>query len=224
VGRYQGAAGRRYQEGKRAIPAPAFPWVARLRAEKLAPWIRAEDTVLEYGVGLGWNLAALACRRRLGFDVAEFLAPELEKRGIEFVKRTEELASGLADAVICHHTLEHVPNPPGVLAEIRRLLRSEGRLLLFVPYERERRHRRFRPDEPNHHLYSWNAQTLGNLVQEAGFTIETAGVGRFGYDRFAAVWACRLRLGEPGFRLIRWIGHAVFPAREVQVVAVPERR
>jgi SAM-dependent methyltransferase len=220
MARYQGAAGRAYHQSKREIPPPAFPWVARLRAGKLAPWVRPEDTVLEFGVGLGWNLAALQCRRRLGFDVAGFVASELRERGIEFVPRTQNLPTGAANVVICHHTLEHVMDPPGVLAEIHRLLRPDGRLLLFVPYERERRYRRFRPDEPNHHLYSWNVQTLGNLVQDTGFKVQTAGVGRFGYDRFAAVWACRLGLGELGFRCIRWMAHAVFPAWEVQLVAL----
>jgi SAM-dependent methyltransferase len=218
--RYQGEAGRHYQESKRAIPEASLPWVAHLRAEKLRSWVRAEDVVLEYGVGYGWNLAALCCRRRLGFDVAEFLEPLIRAGGIEFVKDTSALSGGLADVVICHHTLEHVLHPPVVLTEIQRLLRPGGRLLLFVPFEREPRYRRFEPEEPNHHLYSWNVQTLGNLVRETGFQVRDAGVDRFGYDRFAAAWACRLHLGETGFRIIRWAAHRVFPAWEVRLVAL----
>ena len=217
---YQGEAGREYHQGKRAIPEASLPWVARLRAEKLKSWIHAADVVLEYGVGYGWNLVALDCRRRLGFDVASYLEPHIRAVGIEFVKDTSALSEDLADVVICHHTLEHVLHPPVVLTEVRRLLRSGGRLLVFVPFERERRYRRYRPDEPNHHLYSWNVQTLGNLVREAGFQVQDAGVGRFGYDRFAAVWAGRLRLGEGGFRWIRLAAHLVFPAYEVRLVAL----
>jgi SAM-dependent methyltransferase len=222
--RYEGESGRRYHGAKRAIPNAALPWVARLRAEKLAPNVRSGDVVLEYGVGYGWNLAALSCRRRIGFDVATFLAPEVRASGIEFVAETGSLAEGLADVVICHHTLEHVLSPPDALGEIRRLLRSGGSMLLFAPFEKEKRYRRFDPDEPNHHLYSWNAQTLGNLVTDLGFQLRAAGVGRFGYDRFAAVWACRLRLGEAGFRFIRGLAQALRPAHEVRVVATkPDR-
>jgi SAM-dependent methyltransferase len=217
--RYEGEAGRSYHESKRAIPDQAFPWVARLRAEKLQPHVRIGDVVLEFGVGYGWNLAALNCRRRIGCDAASFLAPAVQARGIEFVTDARSLPDGLADAVVCHHTLEHVPSPSEVLAELRRLLRTGGTLLLFVPFEKERRYRRFRPDEPNHHLYSWNAQTLGNLATDAGFQLRSAGVGRFGYDRVAAAWACRLRLGEAGFRCIRGLAHALRPAGEVRVVA-----
>jgi SAM-dependent methyltransferase len=217
--RYEGAQGRQYHETKRAIPDAAFPWVARLRAEKLAPHVRSGDVVVEYGVGYGWNLAALNCRRRIGSDVATFLAPAVQAHGIEFVAETRSLPDGLADVVICHHTLEHVLSPPDMLGETRRLLRPGGTLLLFVPFEKERRYRRFQPDEPNHHLYSWNAQTLGNLVTEAGFELRQAGIGRFGYDRFAAAWAGRLHLGEAGFRFVRRLAHALRPACEVRVSA-----
>lgn len=62
---------------------------------------------------------------------------------------------GLAAVLICHHVLEHVPVPTEALTEIRRLLHPQGQLLLRVPYEPERRYRRFDPNEPNHHRYSW---------------------------------------------------------------------
>jgi SAM-dependent methyltransferase len=217
---YQGDAGRRYQQCKRGIPDSAIPWVARLRAEKLSPSIRPTDAVLEYGVGLGWNLAALKCRRRIGFDVADFLEPSLRALGIEYVSETNGIADGTMDVVLCHHTLEHVPDPAAVLGEIRRLLAPAGKLLLFTPLEREARYNRFTPGEPNHHLFSWNAQTLGNLVQELGFEVAEAGTGEFGYSRFAAVWASKLRLGETGFRCLRRLLHILKPAREVRIIAV----
>src|SRR5689334_1678045 len=105
--RYQGSQGRQYHETKRAIPELAYMWVARHRAAKLAAFVRPSDTVLEYGVGLGWNLAALSCARKIGFDVGEFLEPTVRQRGIEFTKEPDKLAPAGADVVICHHTLEH---------------------------------------------------------------------------------------------------------------------
>ncbi len=217
---YRGAAGRRYHEVKRGLPASARPWVTRLRAEKFRPLVGPTDTVFEYGCGAGWNLAALPAARRLGFDVAEFLRAEVEADGIEWVADPAGLPSGLADVVICHHALEHVPEPWEALREMRRLLKPGGRLGLWVPCEKERRYRRFDPAEPNHHLYSWNVQSLGNLVTEAGFTVTQAGLARYGYDRYAAVWAVRLRLGEAGFRALRRLLMAVRPLWEVALRAV----
>jgi SAM-dependent methyltransferase len=216
---YEGETGRRYHHEKRAIPASAFAWLSRLRAEKIRPYIRETDTVLEYGVGFGWNLAQLKCQRKLGFDIADFLEAGLTERSIEFVRDTRVLAEASIDTVICHHTLEHTLRPGDALMEMRRLLRPDGRLLLFVPFEKERRYRRFDPVEPNHHLYSWNVQTLGNLVAEMGFKLIEGNVEQFGYDRFAAVWADRLRLGETGFRFLRNGIHLIKPGLEVRVVA-----
>ena len=216
---YQGAAGRAYHEGKRVLPPEAFPWVARLRAEKFASHVRATDTVVEFGVGAGWNLAELKCARRIGFDVSEFLEPAVRGLGIEFVRDSAALPDTSVDVVICHHMLEHALNPAASLAEIRRILKPGGRLLLHVPFEKERRYRRHDPTEPNHHLFSWNVQTLGNLVTECGFKLESAGINQFGYDRAAAAAAVKFNLGETGFRLLRSLAHVFIPASEVRVVA-----
>jgi SAM-dependent methyltransferase len=218
-GHYRGDAGRWYHESKRGVPEKAVPWVMGLRAEKFAPRVGADDVVLEYGVGSGWNLAGLRCRRKIGFDVSEFLAPAMGALGIEFVNTTSSLPDGVADVVICHHALEHLVDPAAALKEMRRLMKAEGRLLLHVPFERERRYRRFRRDEPNRHLYSWNTQTLGNLVEEAGLRVLKAGIGEFGYARVSAVWAAKLGIGEIGFRVLRRILLTIRPVREVRIVA-----
>lgn len=216
---YQGTVGRWYHEVKRGVPAAARPWLARLRAHKFQDLVGPNDVVFEYGCGAGWNLAALPAARRLGFDVADFLRPEVEAQGVEFVTDTAGLPPALAEVVICHHTLEHVPDPAAALAEMRRLLKPGGRLGLWVPYERERRYRHFDPGEPNHHLFSWNVQTLGNLVTHAGFTVTRASLARYGYDRFAAVCALRLGLGEAAFRILRRYLLMLRPLWEVQLTA-----
>jgi hypothetical protein len=41
----------------------------------------------------------------------------------------------------------------------------------------------------------------------------------YGYDRFAALWANRLRLGEPGFRTLRRLLQRLRPLRESYVIA-----
>lgn len=221
VQHYQGETGRRYHEVKRGLPPAALPWMIRVRAEKLRTLIQPSDAVLEYGVGGGWNLAGLSCARRLGLDVSDFLRAEIEAQGIEFLTETQSLSGANVDVVICHHALEHVLEPVAALTEMRRLLKPEGRLLLWVPFEDERRHRRFERGEKNHHLYSWNPQTLGNLVEACGFRAVEAGIGRYGWDRFAASWAVKLGAGELGFRWLRRLLVALRPLREVRIHAEP---
>ena len=220
--RYSGEKGRQYHQTKRSIPDSAYQWVSKHRASKIQPFINKADTVLEYGVGTGWNLAELDCEIKLGFDLSEHLEPVVRSHGIEFIKDIKNIDDASVDMVICHHVLEHTGNPPEILNEIRRVLGENGKLLLFVPFEKESRYRHFNPDEPNHHLYSWNVQTMGNLVNDMGFTIIQGKVREFGYDRFAAVWAVKLGLGQIGFRLIRKVIHLIKPASEVYIMAKKE--
>lgn len=219
TGHYQGEAGRRYHYDKRGIPEAAYAWISRLRARKFASYVRSGDVVFEFGVGAGWNLASLKCARRLGHDISEFLGSDLARHGIEFVPDMAQVGTGVVSVAICHHALEHVLEPAAVLREMSRLLRPGGTLLVAVPFEKERRYRRYQRDEPNHHLYSWNPQTLANLITETGYVLDSVGLGEFGYDRFAAAWSVRLRLGERGFRLIRKMAHVIRPGREVRLAA-----
>lgn len=221
---YVGAAGAVYHEGKRSLPPAAVPWVTAVRAALFQPFVQPSDSVFEFGCGFGWNLAGLQCARRIGHDVASQLRPIVEAAGITFAETTQSLPAASFEVVIAHHSLEHVPDPRAVLAELNRLLKPGGRLLLAVPYEGERRYRRFDPAEPNHHLFSWNVQTLGNLVTVSGFTLEHAGLRRYGYDRRAAQLAARLRLGESGFRFLRRLLQILFPLREVSLIGRGGRR
>ena len=218
---YVGPAGQAYHEGKRAVPLRAVPWMTRARAELFQSQVRSHEVVLEWGCGFGWNLAELHCARKLGHDVAVQLAPSVRAFGAEFIADPTTLPDRSCHVIVCHHALEHVPNPRDVLRQIHRLLRPEGRLLLAVPFEQERRYRRYDPAEPNHHLYSWNVQTLGNLLTVAGFQIQSLGLRRYGYDRRAALLAVQMRLGEAGFRGIRGLLQILRPLHEIAAVGAP---
>lgn len=214
---YTGERGKEYHAAKHLLPSPAVQWVARLRAEKIQPFVAAGDTVFEYGAGSGWNLLALRCARRIAFDISESIGTP--NASIEWIRDLSAVAALSADLIVCHHTLEHLMNPAEALATMSRLLRPGGKLLLFVPFEKERRYRKFVSSEPNHHLFSWNVQTLGNLVSECGYEVASANLRQFGYDRFAANLAYKLHVGESGFRALRFIAHTIKPASEVRIIA-----
>lgn len=216
---YRGESGRVYHEVKRALDPGALPWVMALRARKFQTYVQTAHVVFELGVGAGWNLGALRCARRIGCDASTFLSPQLTALGIEFVSDLYAVPDSLADVVICHQTLEHLLDPAETLRQLRRVLIKDGRLILHVPWERERRYAHYRQDEPNHHLFNWNAQNLGNLVSVVGYKIESLNVRKYGYDRFAANLAFRCHLGEMGFRFLRACLVALRPFREVELVA-----
>jgi SAM-dependent methyltransferase len=123
------------------------------------------------------------------------------------------------DVVLAHHSLEHTPEPARELDEMHRVLRPGGRLLLFVPFERESRYRRFRRGEPNRHLFSWNAQTLANLVETHGFEVLSSECGPTGYERFAGETIARMGLGDLGLRILLGTLRFIRPVEEVRLVA-----
>lgn len=215
---YHGASGLEYHERKRALRPEALGWVMALRAEKFQPHVRARDVVFELGVGSGWNLGRLRCARRIGCDTAEFLAERVAALGIEFVREMSAVPEACADVALCHQTLEHLLDPAEALRQLARVLKPGGRLILHVPWERERRYFHYDPNEPNHHLYTWNAQTLGNLATVLGFRVEAVAARRYGYDRFAANLAARLRAGAAGFRLLRACLVASRPLWEIELI------
>jgi SAM-dependent methyltransferase len=214
--RYVGEAGHDYHARVHASTPSVAEVVARQRVRKFLPFIGPNDTVLEYGVGTGLNLRYLSCRRRIGYDVSDAGRAACEQAGIDF---TSDLSTvrGEVSVVICHHVLEHLPDPLQSLEEMKRVLGPGGRLILCVPYETMGKYRRFVAGDRNHHLFSWNALTLGNLVEAAGFAVESARISPFGYEQRLAGLA--QHVGAGAYRVGLAIVRTLRPADEVFLLA-----
>lgn len=217
---YRGQAGEAYHKMKHGDSPFYDKVIARSRSEKLQPFIKETDVVLEYGVGTGYNLANLHCREKVGFDVADYCREKVEPMGIYFTSDPRELKTweGRFDIIICHHVLEHIPNPTMVLSRLRRLLKPTGRLLLFIPFDSQRRFRSFSPNEPDMHLFSWNLQSISNLVLALSFDIHEVKLRPSGYERFLAPLA---KLGFGSYKAGLWLLRLVLPVEEIFVIAGP---
>ena len=88
------------------------------------------------------------------------------------------------DLVICSHVLEHVPDDGTAMAEIRRVLRPDGRALLLVPFatdgggtdedltvtDPEERERRFGQHD---HVRLYSPEDFISRLTDAGFEVTT---------------------------------------------------
>ncbi|MBI2410242.1 class I SAM-dependent methyltransferase [Candidatus Kaiserbacteria bacterium] len=156
----------------------AFSYRFRLVKQYLVP----QGELLEIGAASGDFLALL---REAGYAVR---GVELSKRAAEQARRNYGLAmiqgtlerakfeTGTFAYVVMYHVLEHVPDPKAALAEVNRVLKKGGRLLIEVPNVQSvdakvsRKLMRSVLDVPNH-LYAFSPRTLRSLLNGAGFRV-----------------------------------------------------
>jgi len=134
--------------------------------------------VLDVGCGRGILLSSLADR---GFDVHGFEISAAAAAGAD-PRATIRIGSELREArypeaffdeVIIWHVLEHLSDPKGTLAEIHRILKPRGRLIVAVPNYSSLQARWsgsawFHLDLPRH-LYHFPLAGLRRLLIDAGF-------------------------------------------------------
>jgi SAM-dependent methyltransferase len=144
---------------------------AELELHKFSPYVDADATVVDFGCGTGYLLELLGAREAVGVEPNEAARRDAAVRGLRVVAATGEVPDRFADVVISNHALEHTLRPLDELREIHRILRVDGRLVIWLPLDDWRTQRRRNPADINHHLYTWTPQLLANLLDEARFEV-----------------------------------------------------
>ena len=126
----------RFDAAERA--AKARVW-AVLCAEFFQRWVGPQATVLDLGAGYCEFINHIRCARKLAVDgnpeVATFAAADVEAR-CGRADQLEWVPDGSVDVVFASNFFEHLPDSAAllaVLAEARRALRPDGRLLILQP-------------------------------------------------------------------------------------------
>jgi SAM-dependent methyltransferase len=162
----------------RAVPEGAQPERFGARRRLLLAGVAAGERVLDLGCGDGAfaaELVAAGCRVTMADVSAEAMrrararAPAAEA---VLLAEGEPLpfAEDAFDVVWAGEVLEHVADVVGLLAEVRRVLRWGGRLLLTTPW-----HGRLVVATDAHldpradHLRFFSARTLAAVLGDAGF-------------------------------------------------------
>lgn len=138
---------------------------------KFCSHVSTQDSVLDFGSGGGYLLKQIRARRKLGVEVNLSAREHAAGIGIASVATLKDVPDNYASLVISNHALEHVDNPCATLSELLPKVRTGGKLVFVVPHEGV--DIEYDAKDPNHHLYTWNQMTLGNLFRRAGYSVES---------------------------------------------------
>lgn len=217
---YTGEQGKIYQEQVHGLNENGYLIVAKARAKKFQSFIKTNASVLEFGVGNGWDIALLHAAKKIGYDVYIDSKIDWNKYNIECTTDKKKIPFAYFDTVICHHVLEHVENPLDELRLMKQFIKPDGELLLYVPFEKGKRFEKYNSKDVNHHIYSWNVQSFCNLVEQAGLQIKAYKVLTKGYDRFAASLVLKFKFPEKFYYFIRSVLQTIKPEKEIMIQAI----
>jgi SAM-dependent methyltransferase len=190
----------------------------RINSRKFSPFIKAADTVLDFGCANGSLLAHVNCRNRIGIEVNPAAREEAISLGLEVHASLDSIPQGSIDIVISNHVMEHVLSPLETLSELRMRLKPNGRIVLCLPIDDWRTQKTADPTDINHHLYTWTPLLIGHLLSEAGFHVVRAWVYAHAWpprywqflDHHLPVWmfdlACRFVAWRDNRRQLMVIG------------------
>src|SRR5262245_18912535 len=155
-------------------------WFAR-RIKRLA---RGRGRVLEIGYAHGNLLKALqrqGGQEVEGIDYSEGPLQHLKSLGLNVSVASIERKNypdEHFDVIVGLHVLEHVQNPIGFISEVRRVLRSRGRIYFQVPcptYWRARlQGTRCRAFTPPWHLWYFSPKAMRIFLSQHGFRVISA--------------------------------------------------
>jgi len=172
---------------------------ARINAHKFKHLVEPHHTVVDFGCGGGFLLAALSCARRLGVEINPVARKHAGSLGVDCYADAAQLPDNVADVILTDHALEHVSFPIGALSSLRPKIKRGGILAVCVPIDNWREQRRYDPADINHHLHTWTPQSFGNTLYEAGYDVTSIYARIFAWPGRWTV-ACYGRLPYPVFR------------------------
>lgn len=118
---------------------------------KLINSVSAKGSILDIGAGVGdfLSVAKKDGWQTTGIEPSGKAKAIAIQKGVDFVDSVENLASHSFDVITMWHVLEHVPNLENQIAELKRLIKPQGTIIIAVP--------NFKSYDANHYKEFWAA-------------------------------------------------------------------
>lgn len=204
------------------LSAAARRWLLRRELRALWPLLAPPRRVLELGCGSGdllQLLRELGNPSVLGIEPSAAAAAHARQRwGLDVLTGTLEdvrLPSGCFDAALAQHVLEHLPSPSATLAELARILRPGGVLILWLPnagsWAAQVWGTAWMGYDAPRHLYAFDLATLSALLERHGFRVAAVRHEWVGIEWSWGLRLARRQRGHHGDALDRLLGRLHLP-------------
>ena len=170
-----------------STPAGGFKptWERHVAAYAAAAELLPPGRVLDLGCGVGHSYSLLAPRETVGVDIAADALSGQERETVVADMRELPFDDASFASVLSVQSIEHVPDPERVLAEVRRVLEPGGVAVFVTP----NRLTFGRPDEiidPSHYV-EYDEHELRSLCEPFFDRVDVRGL--FGSARYQAIVA-----------------------------------
>lgn len=185
---------------RRGVAARVRAWQRRRDVDHLWRYLAPPARVLDVGCGTGELLLAVRERGNadlIGVEPSEHAARLARQRWGLDVRcgdlHAARLAPASVDVALLSHVIEHLPSPSATLAELTRVLRPGGVLILWLPNAASWAARVWGADwigyDAPRHVYAFTPGTLHALLARHGFT-----VAELRHEWLGLEWSWGLRL------------------------------
>jgi len=159
-------------------------WQRHVAAYKLAEQFLPDGTVLDLGCGVGHSYHLLEPRTTVGVDIDPAALAGQDRETVVADMRDLPFADASFRSVLSVQSLEHVPDPERVLAEVARVLDDGGTAVFVTP----NRLTLGRPDEiiDPYHYIEFDHRELGELCRPFFAEVDVAGL--FGSSRYMEIF------------------------------------
>ena len=144
----------------------AFGGIANLF--KFSPFLKSDDILLDFGCGGGYLLHHIQVQEKHGLEINSIARTTAIEQNLTVFENIDKLPDNYYTILISNHVLEHIECPLNTIKTLMPKLKSNGRVVFVVPHHKP--DERYRKNDVNQHLYTWNTQTLGNLFKFARYT------------------------------------------------------
>ena len=146
-----------HTDGNKSLFEKMYQFVKGISLKNKLKLINSESQkgrILDIGAGVGdfLSVAKNDGWQTIGIEPSEKAKAIAKKKGVSFVENLSELENNSFDVITMWHVLEHVPDLENQIAELKRLIKPNGTIIIAVP--------NFNSFDANHYGHFWAAYDI----------------------------------------------------------------